>query len=150
MNTIVEHINSAGLSFVEFAVPMLVQSGVLIVILLLDDCRWRKKVKAVFRYWIWMLVLLKLVLPASLSSPLSLGYLFGDKLTYQNLSEATSSPQPNEGVSDGINSIYIQPKPYVPPAMPGLSDVTPAGAEPAGLPTGPVTPLSLQGVVFFG
>ena len=148
MNTIVEHINSAGLSFVEFAVPMLVQSGVLIVILLLADLLLRKKVKAVFRYWIWMLVLIKLVLPASLSSPLSLGYLFGDKLTYQNLSEATSSPQPNEGVSDGINSIYIQPKPYISPVMPGLSDVKPAAAEPAGLPMVPVTPLSLQGIVF--
>ena len=61
MNTIVEHINSAGRIFVEFALPMLIQSSVLIAILLLVDLLLRKKVKAVFRYWIWMLVLAKLV-----------------------------------------------------------------------------------------
>ena len=82
MNAILEQINSASLKFVEFALPMFVQSVVLIVILLLADFALRKKVRAVFRYWIWLLVLVKLVLPTSLSSPLSLGYFFGDRITY--------------------------------------------------------------------
>ncbi len=151
MNTIVEHINSAGFSFVEFAVPMLVQSGILIVILLLADLLLRKKVKAVFRYWIWMLVLLKLVLPTSLSSPLSLGYLFGEKLTYQDLAETTSAfeladPVPSDNPS-GISPIYIQPNVYTPPTMPTPSIVEPAIAGPVGTPA-PVTPLSWQGIVF--
>jgi len=152
MNTIVEHINSAGFSFIEFAVPMLVQSGVLIVILLLADLLLRKKVKAVFRYWIWMLVLLKLVLPTSLSSPLSLGYLFGDKLTYQDLVETTSSlelaePVPAETLP-GINPIYIQPNAYIPPTKPVTSVVEPVMAETVSPSATPVTPLSWQGVVF--
>ena len=152
MNVIVEHINSAGFSFVEFAVPMLVQSGVLIVILLLADLLLRKKVKAVFRYWIWMLVLLKLVLPTSLSSPLSLGYLFGDKLTYQDLAETTSAleldgPAPAETLP-GINPLYIQPNVYIPPPVPVTPAVEPVIAETVSPPEVPVTPLSWQGVVF--
>jgi beta-lactamase regulating signal transducer with metallopeptidase domain len=152
MNTIVEHINSAGFSFIEFAVPMLVQSGVLIVILLLADLLLRKKVKALFRYWIWMLVLLKLILPPSLSSPLSLGYLFGDKLTYQDLVETTSALEPTEPAPaetlPGINPLYIQPNLYVPPKVPMTSVVEPTIIEPVGPPVAQVTPLSWQGIVF--
>jgi len=152
MNTIVEHINSAGFSFIEFAVPMLVQSGILVVILLLLDLLLRKKVKAVFRYWIWMLVLVKLVLPTSLSSPLSLGYLFGEKLTYQELAETASVPEPAKSAQaetlPGINPLYIQPNPYVQPKVPVTSVVESEIAEPAGPPEVPVTPLSWQGVVF--
>jgi hypothetical protein len=92
MNAILEQVNSAGLWFVEFALPMLVQSGVLILILLLTDFALRKKVRAVFRYWIWLLVLLKLLLPTSLSSPLSLGYFFGNQLAYVDGTETTTEP----------------------------------------------------------
>jgi len=38
MNTFLEHINSTGKSFVDFALPMLIQSSVLIIILL-GACR---------------------------------------------------------------------------------------------------------------
>ena len=93
MNAILEQINSAGLKFVELALPMFVQSAVLIVILLLADFVLLKKVRAVFRYWIWLLVLVKLVLPTSLSSPLSLGYFFGDRLTYVDRPETPVEPQ---------------------------------------------------------
>ena len=95
MNAILEQINSAGLKFVEFAQPMFVQSVVLIVILLLIDFALRKKVRAVFRYWIWLLVLIKLILPTSLSSPMSLGYFYGDSLTYVDTAETPSQPQAN-------------------------------------------------------
>ncbi len=80
MNAVVETINGAGGTFVDFAVPMLVQSGVLVVILLLIDAVLRQRVRAVFRYWIWMLVLVKLMLPVSLRSPVSVGRWVGDPL----------------------------------------------------------------------
>ena len=80
MSAIVEFINAAGLAFVAFAVPMLIQSGVLILLLFLIDAVLRRRVRAVFRCWIWMLVLLKLVLPPSLGSPVSVGTWFGDTL----------------------------------------------------------------------
>ncbi|GEM_PF-2560461 len=80
MNAIVEIINAAGQRFVASALPMLIQSGVLILILLAVNLVLRRKVRAIFRYWIWMLVLVKLVLPPSLGSPVSIGTWFGDKL----------------------------------------------------------------------
>jgi beta-lactamase regulating signal transducer with metallopeptidase domain/peroxiredoxin len=80
MNAIVQTLNTAGRAFVDFAVPMLIQSSVLVLILLVVDAVLRKRVRAVFRYWIWMLVLVKLVLPPSLWSPVSVGTWFGDKL----------------------------------------------------------------------
>ena len=57
MNAIIDIINAAGRAFVDFALPMLIQSGVLILILLAVDLVLRRKVRAIFRYWIWMLVL---------------------------------------------------------------------------------------------
>ncbi|MBN1507304.1 MAG: M56 family metallopeptidase [Sedimentisphaerales bacterium] len=80
MNAIVEIINAAGKAFVSFALPILIQSSVLIVILLATDVAIRKRVRAVFRYWIWLLVLVKLVLPPSLGSPVSIGRWFGEPL----------------------------------------------------------------------
>ena len=80
MNAILERINTTGSGFVEFAWPMLLQVSVLVVILLLADLLLRSKVRAVFRYWLWMLVLVKLVLPSTLSSPLSVGSFFGEEL----------------------------------------------------------------------
>jgi endo-1,4-beta-xylanase len=73
MSNVLELINSAGKGFVEFARPMLWQSAVLVVILLAADYILRKKVGAVFRYGLWMLIIVKLVLPTSLSSPVSIG-----------------------------------------------------------------------------
>jgi hypothetical protein len=80
MSAVVQTINSAGRAFISLALPMLIQSSVLILILLLLDLVSRRKVRAVFRYWIWMLVLLKLLLPPSLWSPISFGTWFGRTL----------------------------------------------------------------------
>jgi beta-lactamase regulating signal transducer with metallopeptidase domain len=82
MNAALQWINSAGTGFVEFSAAMLIQSGVLITLLLLIDFGLRRKVRAVFRYWLWMLVFVKLVLPTSLATPVSIGRLAGDKLDY--------------------------------------------------------------------
>ena len=75
-----EQINSVGKTFISFAVPMLIQSSVLIIILLGLDLILRKRIRAVFRYWIWMIVLIKLILPPSLSLPTSPVYWLGDKI----------------------------------------------------------------------
>ncbi|MHC4397273.1 MAG: M56 family metallopeptidase [Planctomycetota bacterium] len=80
MNSLITFLNTTGKTFVDFSIPMLIQSSVLIIVLLGLDLLLRKKVRAVFRYCIWMLVLVKLVLPTTLSSPTGLGYWFGDKI----------------------------------------------------------------------
>ncbi len=81
MNAIIERLNSAGGLFVNFSAVMLVQASILILILLALDFLLRRKVRAVFRYCVWLLVLVKLIIPPSISSPLSIGGLFGDKLS---------------------------------------------------------------------
>jgi len=144
MNVTIEQINGAGRAFVEFALPMLIQSGLLILILL-----------SVFRYWMWMLVLVKLLLPTSLSSPVSVGRWFGDELAYVDMTEA-SAPQPN---------VDSAPKPAIeaPPVTdirrvetttrtPAVAAVEttprpfePAAIEPVGPPPPPARPLSWQG-----
>ncbi|MGE5293608.1 MAG: carboxypeptidase regulatory-like domain-containing protein [Solirubrobacterales bacterium] len=80
MSGFVNWMNSTGESFVVVSLRMLAQSGVLILIILVLDLLLRKRVRAVVRYWIWMLVLAKLLLPPSLSSPTSLAWWFGDRL----------------------------------------------------------------------
>ena len=57
-----------------FNLVLLIQSSILILMLLLLDRVLRKRVRAVLRYWIWLLVLLKLVLPPDLSLPTSPSY----------------------------------------------------------------------------
>ena len=74
MNSLIEILNLRGAQFLRFAWPMLWQSSVLIALLFGLDVALRKKVRATVRYVLWMLVLLKLVLPASLSLPTSVGY----------------------------------------------------------------------------
>ena len=126
MNAILERINSAGYAFVEFALPMLVQSGVLILILLLADVLLRKRVRAVFRYWIWMLVLLKLALPTSLSSPFSLGSWLGDELA--SVEVAATIPQTE---AEGFRPAPVNVPPVIAPVNNARVDLYTERIEPA-------------------
>ncbi len=137
MNTVVETINAAGRAFVDFSLPMLIQSGVLILILLAMDAILRRKVRAVFRYWIWMLVLVKLVLPPSLGSPVSLGTWFGD--TLQVPAASFLEPEPPQAIEPqatelppAISTILSPPDPaIVPPLAPRMSPAPADAREPA-------------------
>jgi beta-lactamase regulating signal transducer with metallopeptidase domain len=75
MNMIFGPINSLGKIFIEFALPMLVQSSIVIGILLLAERLLRDKVRAVFRYWLGILIFVQLILPPLLISRVNLGYL---------------------------------------------------------------------------
>lgn len=113
MHSLIEILNDRGAQFLRFAWPMLWQSSVLIALLFGLDFALRKKVRATVRYMLWMLLLAKLVLPASLSLPTSVGYWvpapelvamekaispprLGDGLTPRpfTLPIATTSPRP--------------------------------------------------------
>jgi bla regulator protein BlaR1 len=82
MNVLMEYINLCGKTFVEFSLPMLVQSSVVIGILLLAERLLRKKVRAAYRYWLLILILLQLILPPSQIWRVSLGYLSSYRLGY--------------------------------------------------------------------
>jgi hypothetical protein len=72
MDTIFGTINSFGKVFVGFALPMLVQSSIVIGIFLLAERLLREKVRAVFRYWLGMLIYAQLILPPLLISRVNL------------------------------------------------------------------------------
>ena len=152
MNAVLEPINSTGKAFVEFAGPMLIQSSVLILILLAVDVLLRKKVRAVLRYWMWMLVLVKLCLPTSLSLPMSFGYWFGDRLVYAPAEQAVEKPPPVETSTTTaplLTDLHIRP---VPP-MPASSVAEPVvgqteAMQPPARPAEPVASLSWQAAAF--
>jgi beta-lactamase regulating signal transducer with metallopeptidase domain/WD40 repeat protein len=81
INSCVTALNSIGSGFCSYTTGIFVQSSVLIVLLLLIDFLLRKRVRAVFRYCVWMLVFVKLILPPTLSLPTGIGYWYGDYLS---------------------------------------------------------------------
>jgi len=87
MNTLIESLNHWGNRATDFAWPLLWQSSLLIGALLLLDALLRRRGRAVLRYALWLLVLLKLLLPPSLALPTGLGYWLGT-------SHATPPPPP--------------------------------------------------------
>ncbi|HEV3301267.1 MAG TPA: M56 family metallopeptidase, partial [Planctomycetaceae bacterium] len=73
-NSAIELINHAGAIYWKFASAMFLQTVVLIAVLYLLELCLRRRVRPVVRYWIWSLVLLKLMLPVTLYTPFSVGY----------------------------------------------------------------------------
>jgi beta-lactamase regulating signal transducer with metallopeptidase domain len=78
LTTCVVHLNVVGRQFCDYAGAMLVQIGVLVALLLLAGVLLRKHIRATLRYWLWMLVFIKLLLPPSLCVPTGIGYWRGD------------------------------------------------------------------------
>ncbi|MBN1359079.1 MAG: carboxypeptidase regulatory-like domain-containing protein [Sedimentisphaerales bacterium] len=143
MNAIVQTINSAGQGFATFALPMLIQSSVLILILLLVDLALRRKVRAVFRYWIWLLVLVKLLLPPSLWSPLSVGSWVGQTLDVPTVAleervEPPREPAPLPFVPLPSRPV-VQPQRNLPQDWPDVvrQSAPPPGPTEARAPTEP-------------
>ena len=71
MNSLIKTLNEWGGRFLDFAGPMFWQAGLLIVALLAFDFLFRHKVRASVRYALWLVVLVKLILPPALALPTS-------------------------------------------------------------------------------
>jgi len=167
MNAVIEFLNAAGEWFVSFALPMLIQSSVLILVILGIDFLIRKRVRAVFRYGLWMLVLVKLMLPTSLSSPTGLGYWLGIPMPeIPHPSEVSTSPAQEPMAlltGDPLEPIYQElENPILFPSEAEMMDYeTPpihspvnqsesvAGATPASTPTppAPIPDITWQGIL---
>ncbi len=74
MRPFFEALNLWGDRAMAFAVPLLWQTCILLAVLWLLDVALRRRARAVFRYALWSLMLLKLVLPPSLALPTGFGY----------------------------------------------------------------------------
>ena len=69
MNALIETLNRFGTSALHFAWPMLWQSSLLIAVLFTIDFALRRRVRAAVRYALWLVLLVKLLLPPSLALP---------------------------------------------------------------------------------
>ncbi len=137
INIFITNVNNVGESFWSHAAAMFIQSSLLILVLLAVDFLIQKKVRAVFRYGLWMLLFVKLVLPVSLASPTGVGYWLGGYFTSET-SIANLSPQA-ESVGPIANNVSQGQIPFQTPIM---STAGATGIE--------LTPISWQGFVFLG
>lgn len=71
MNSFIEHLNGAGESFLQFVWPMFWQSCLLIALVFTLDFFFAKKIRASVRHALWLVVLVKLILPPTLALPTS-------------------------------------------------------------------------------
>ncbi|HUT28816.1 MAG TPA: M56 family metallopeptidase [Sedimentisphaerales bacterium] len=154
MDSLITFLNALGKSFVAFSIPMLIQSALLIILLLVLDLLIRKKVRAIFRYWIWMLVLVKLVLPTSLSSPTGLGYWLGDKVS-PLITKEVSIPEQTAPIAPTIEPFSETASSEMQNTAPPSTGTVPAPvalapAESAAAPSPPAVSLSWKGLVFLG
>ena len=74
INECLSGLNHLGGIFSRYAVGAFLQSALLVIVLFGMDLLLRKRVRAVVRYCIWLLVLVKLILPPTLSLPTGIGY----------------------------------------------------------------------------
>jgi len=77
VNFFLSWLNNVSQWFWDYSVGMFVQASLLILVLLAVDFLLRKRVRAVVRYCVWMLVFVKLILPPTLCSPTGIGYWWG-------------------------------------------------------------------------
>ena len=155
MRELIDWLNASGELFCGLAFSMLIQSSLLIAALYVVDLILRQRVKAVFRYMIWLLVPLKLLLPPSLSSPISMTHLGGGVLDQvaqlRLLTEHESKVLPDVGpVTRRAENRSALPSSVTlaPPALP-------AGARPPSPPSPTPgfwseSPLTWQSMLFLG
>ncbi len=74
MNFIIEHLNALGAQTVSLALPFLWQSSLLILLMLALERTVGRKLRPGLRYALWLVVMVKLVLPPSLALPSSLAW----------------------------------------------------------------------------
>jgi beta-lactamase regulating signal transducer with metallopeptidase domain len=74
LNSVVNWVNRAGALHWDFASAMFVQTVALVAVIFLVELCLRRRARAVVRYWLWALVMLKLMLPVTLCTPASVAY----------------------------------------------------------------------------
>ncbi|MCX5644442.1 MAG: hypothetical protein NTZ17_07125 [Phycisphaerae bacterium] len=139
-------LNGIGKAFCSYAAGAFIQSALLVILLFAIDLLLRKRVRAVFRYCVWLLVLVKLVLPPTLSLPTGIGYWVTDRLP-------AASPVPDR-FADAVRfegagprrSAGSEPSGRIPQVQPP-SNMAQTDAPVTSVALS-LTPITWQGVVF--
>ena len=138
VNNLLVALNSIGRAFCGHAAGVFVQCALLVIVLYAVDLLLRKRVRAVFRYCLWLLVLVKLVLPPTLSLPTGVGYWTADHLP----AALSVSSRPFDAPGLGHMGIFLE-EPHAAPS----GDHTEEAPLVAATDT-PVTPLTWQAILF--
>jgi beta-lactamase regulating signal transducer with metallopeptidase domain/type II secretory pathway component GspD/PulD (secretin) len=119
MNPLIETLNHWGANAIRFAWPMLWQSSVLIAVLFATDFALRRHIRAAVRHALWLVVLVKLLLPPSLALPTSVAWWL-----FPSASTQGTPPTTHFTVSYGTDAAPVlpsQPAPAFTPPPPALS-----------------------------
>ncbi len=92
INSVIVLLNHWGRVFCDCGGRIFIQSSILIGLLLLTDLCLRARVSARLRYGIWLLVLVKLVLPPSLALPTGINYWLGRYLPSAPVAAVSPAP----------------------------------------------------------
>lgn len=140
MTALIQTLNTWGQTFCHHALWMLVQSGILVAILWGLDIFLRRRIKASIRYAIWLLVLVKLILPVDFKLPSGIGYWVGRQTEKASVSSSIPLPQSSAPVIAAKETIHI-PAAAVHAADAAPTDTTPVSYESIA----PEVKLSVQG-----
>jgi beta-lactamase regulating signal transducer with metallopeptidase domain/TolA-binding protein len=136
LNACIAGVNTIGRGFCAHAAGMFVQSGVLIVVLLSIDLVLRSRIRATVRYWIWMLVIVKLLLPPTFSLPTGVGHWAG---------QYVALPAPVARQILGTPSRYEIPEEPLPPEAVDQTSAPPLQRPDAGIAAATAEPISVRG-----
>lgn len=116
MNSLIDFLNTQGDMAWDFVQSMLWQSSLVILLVLLIDRCLRNRVSAATRYVFSLLMLLKLLLPPSLSLPTSPAYWVKSEspaaqIVTKELPQATATVVRRETPVDGVAPVDANPAP---------------------------------------
>ncbi len=138
INNVLMGLNRVGGVFYDYAASVFIQSALLVILLFAIDLLLRKRVRAVFRYCVWLLVLVKLILPPMLSLPTGIGYWVGDHIP--------AAPGVSNMAFDAVALEFVGPFGEMPHIRPSENI---DGDDPAiARLHSALTPLTWQAVVF--
>ncbi|RPJ23931.1 MAG: hypothetical protein EHM35_16790, partial [Planctomycetaceae bacterium] len=144
INSAIVLLNDWGRLFCDFGGRIFIQSTVLVGLLLIVDLCLKPRVCARFRYAIWLLVLVKLVLPPSLALPTGVNYWLGRYLPATTPAPLTSpvlSSSPASLISPAP-SAYDNPRQVITAIPFDRAEVAAAGRD--------IVPLQWPGLALLG
>jgi beta-lactamase regulating signal transducer with metallopeptidase domain len=119
MNPLIEALNRFGENALHFAWPMLWQSSVLIAVLFVADFALRRHVRAAVRYALWLVLLVKLLLPPSLALPTGVAWWLFPSVATPAKTQTTKFVV--RYGADTVRSLPLQPVPVFTPPRPPMS-----------------------------
>ncbi len=148
INACLSGLNHLGSIFCRYAAGAFVQSALLVIVLFAVDLLLRRRVRAVVRYCLWLLVLVKLILPPTLSLPTGIGYWAPSRVPVVAVVSERAAPvfefepaTPKQETPPGPQSAHV-PTTVEPVTVDGAASDSAIAPVPASL-----TPITWQAIL---